>query len=116
MTDNLDKVVYIDKAERKNETFTTALKHRLQEMAEIGDTGYAREVVITVPAKLATSPEGSKFLEIAGKIKRDTSLGVLVDAEPKQINGKDEKIAILDMVFTISSQSKIAEVINKYLS
>lgn len=109
----LDKVMYVSKKERKNETFTTALAHRLREMETIGETGYTREIVISVPQQLIEEDnvEAKSFISTAGKINRDSNAGMEISLETIS----DNDVIIHDVVFKIKDIEKIPYVINKYL-
>lgn len=110
----LDKVVYLtEKADRKGETFSSALINRLRETQEIGDTGYVREVVITVPKdSLNDSLDAKTFIKMAGEISRDSSFGLPVNLE--NVTAPDlsgNPIVLINVVFKYSDKTNVARVI-----
>ena len=113
----LEKVLYTEKKERKDETFMSALRKRLEEVKDIGDTGYAREVLITVPKSIVESnPQARKFIKIAGEILRDTKGNMEVAMEPKSVQvSEDETIQVLDFVFKVKKETDITYIIKNYL-
>lgn len=115
---NLSKVLYAEKKDRTGETFTSALKKRLEEVRDIGDTGYTREVVISVPKDIIESNgEARRFVKIAGEIKRDTKSNVGVAMEPMTIaKNEDENTTILDFVFSVTKETDITHIIKTHLS
>lgn len=114
--ENLDKVLYLDKKERKEETFTTALRNRLEEMKEVGATGYTRELVISVPKDIIdTNSEARKFVKLAGSISRDKEVNIPVKMEPTKVPTADKTILLLDFVFSVTESSLVDKAIEKYL-
>lgn len=115
---NLSQVLYAGKKERKGETFTSALRKRLEEVRDIGDTGYTREVVISVPKDIIESNgEARLFVKTAGEIKRDTKAKIGVAMEPMTIaKNEEENTTILDFVFSVTKDTDITYIIKTHLS
>lgn len=115
--EGLNKVLYVEKKERKDETFTSALRKRLEEVKEIGDTGYAREVLITVPKDIVeTNPQARKFIKLAGEILRDKKCNMEVAMEPKSVQvSEDENVNVLDFVFKVTPDTDITYIIENHL-
>lgn len=113
----LEKVLYTEKKERKDETFTSALRKRLEEIKEIGDTGYAREVLITVPKDIIeTNPQARKFIKVSGEILRDTKCGMGVAMEPKSVQVSEEEfVKVIDFAFKVTPDTDITYIIENYL-
>lgn len=92
-----EKVINTDRQTREKETLNQAFINRIKETQEVGNTGYAREVVLPIPAELVKEKEEVRtFLTNIGRIDRDEECGLSIEIESETMEG----IALLNVVFT----------------
>lgn len=101
-----DKVLTLPKQEeRKADTFLEALTRRLDSIIEMGDVGYTQEILLPIPEQMVTDEEkdAKKVIALSGIVNRNEDLAVGVDMATEEIQGRNGKFKMINLVFSVDN-------------